>query len=157
MSQSDFKITDSEWEIMRAVWAQEQVTSREIIEVLQKKKDWSSATIKTFIGRLVKKEMLDTEKEGKKFLYSAKIDEHEFLKSTLDETFNNICDKNNGSIIARLIENSVLSFEDIEQLERMIEKKKKDAVGEVPCSCTPGQCKCQTHNNNQCTQIEMVD
>ena len=146
MTQPDYKITDSEWEVMRAVWAQEQVTSREIIEVLQKKKGWSAATIKTFIGRLVKKGMLDTEKEGKKFLYSARIGEDEFLKNTLDETFNNICDKDNGSMIAGLIENSVLSFEDIELLERMIEKKKKDAVEEVPCSCTPGQCRCQIHH-----------
>ncbi|MCD2139006.1 CopY/TcrY family copper transport repressor [Salinicoccus halitifaciens] len=146
MAQPDYKITDSEWEVMRAVWAQEQVTSREIIEVLQKKKGWSAATIKTFIGRLVKKEMLDTEKEGRMFLYSAKIGEDEFLKHTLDETFNNICDKDNGSMIAGLIGNSVLSFEDIELLERMIEKKKKDAVEEVPCSCPAGQCRCQTRH-----------
>lgn len=146
MTQPDYQITDSEWEVMRAVWAQEQVTSREIIEVLQKKKEWSPATIKTFIGRLVKKEMLDTKKDGRKFLYSAKIGEDAFLRHTLDETFNNICDKDNGSMIAGLIEKSVLSFDDIELLERMIEKKKKDAAEEVSCSCPAGQCRCKTHH-----------
>lgn len=147
MPQQDSKITDSEWEVMRAVWAQDKVTSREISEVLQQKKDWGTATIKTFIGRLVKKGMLETEKDGKKFLYSASIKEDEFIRNTLNETFDNICDKDAGNAIAGLIEKSILSFDDIEQLERTIEMKKKDAVEEVPCSCTPGQCKCQTHHH----------
>ena len=69
MPQQDLKITDSEWEVMRAVWAQDKMGSREIIDVLQQKKDWGTATIKTFLGRLVKKGMLETEKDGKKFLY----------------------------------------------------------------------------------------
>lgn len=147
MPQQNLKITESEWEVMRAVWAQDKMASREIIEVLQQKKDWGTATIKTFIGRLVKKGMLETEKDGKKFLYSASIEEDEFISYTLDETFDNICDKDAGNTIAGLIEKSVLSFDDIEQLERTIEMKKKDAVKEVPCSCTPGQCKCQSHHH----------
>ncbi|MCG7333524.1 CopY/TcrY family copper transport repressor [Salinicoccus roseus] len=147
MPQQDLKITDSEWEVMRAVWAQDKMGSREIIDVLQQKKDWGTATIKTFLGRLVKKGMLETEKDGKKFLYSASIKEDEFISFTLDETFDNICDKDAGNTIAGLIEKSILSFDDIEQLERTIEMKKKNAVQEVACSCTPGQCKCQTHHH----------
>ncbi|CAM4173784.1 CopY/TcrY family copper transport repressor [Lacicoccus alkaliphilus] len=143
MNRHDFKITASEWEVMRTVWAQGQVTSRMIIEVLQRKKEWGAATIKTFIGRLVKKGMLTTEKEGKKFLYSATIGEDEFIRKTLDEIFENICDKDNGRTIAALIEKSLLSHEDIDRLERMLEMKKKEAVEEVPCSCTPGQCRCE--------------
>lgn len=110
--------------------------------MLQEKKEWRAATIKTFIGRLVKKGMLETEKDGKKFLYSANIEEDEFIRNTLDETFKNICDKDVGNTMAHLIEKSILSFDDIKNLERVLEIKKKDAMEEVPCSCTPGQCRC---------------
>ena len=149
MPQQDSRITDSEWEVMRAVWAQDKMTSREIADVLQQKKAWGTATIKTFLGRLVKKGMLMTEKDGKKFLYSANIGEDEFIRSTLDETFDNICDRDVGNTIVDLISKSLLSFEDIEDLERTVEMKKKDAVKEVPCSCTPGQCRCKTHHHGQ--------
>lgn len=141
----DSKITDSEWEVMRVVWAQDQVTSKEIIEVLQQKKDWKPATTKTFIGRLVKKGMLHTETEGKKYIYSANIIESEFVKSTLDETFENICNKDVGNTIVDLISKATLSFKDIEKMEKALEMKEKDAVEEVPCSCVPGQCKCKDH------------
>lgn len=142
----DSKITDSEWEVMRVVWAQDEVTSKEIRETLQQKKDWKPATTKTFIGRLVKKGMLHTESEGKKYIYSANLKESEFIKSTLDETFENICDKDVGNTIVDLISKATLSFKDIENIEKALEMKKKDAVEEVPCNCVPGQCKCNDHH-----------
>ncbi|GLO68437.1 CopY/TcrY family copper transport repressor [Oceanobacillus kimchii] len=142
----DSKITDSEWEVMRVVWAQDNVTSKEIREVLQQKMDWKPATTKTFIGRLVKKGMLHTETEGNKYIYSANINESEFIKDHLNEIFENICNKDVGNTIVDLISKATLSFKDIGRLEKTLEMKKKDAVDEVPCSCIPGQCKCQDHN-----------
>src|SRR5699024_8264175 len=79
---------DSEWEIMRVVWAQKEVTSKEIIEVLQQKKDWKPATTKTFIGRLANKDMLDTRTEGRRYIYSPKVNEEKVVKSALHEQFN---------------------------------------------------------------------
>ena len=84
---TDTKITDSEWEVMRVVWANQEVTSKEIIEVLEQKKAWKPATTKTFIGRLVKKEMLNTKKEGNKFLYSTDVNEVDFVKNILMTLF----------------------------------------------------------------------
>lgn len=49
------KISDAEWEIMRVVWSKKQASSQEIVSVLATKMDWKPATIKTLIGRLVKK------------------------------------------------------------------------------------------------------
>jgi len=142
----DSKITDSEWEVMRVVWAQDKATSKEIREILQQKMDWKPSTTKTFIGRLVKKGMLDTQTEGKKYIYSANINESEFIKSTLNETFKNICNKDVGHTIVDLISKATLSFKDIDMLEKALEMKKKDAVEEVPCNCIPGQCKCNIHD-----------
>ncbi|MEK4555255.1 CopY/TcrY family copper transport repressor [Jeotgalicoccus sp. FSL K6-3177] len=141
----DTNITDSEWEIMRVVWAQDRAVSKEIVDVLQQKNEWKPATIKTFIGRLVKKGMLHTEEEGNKYIYSANISEREFIKHTLKDTFSNICDKDNGKTIEELISKSVLSFKDIEMLEKALEMKKKDAVDVVPCNCVPGKCNCSLY------------
>ena len=51
-------ITDAEWEVMRVVWANGRVTSKEIISILKEKMDWKQATIKTLLGRLVEKGVL---------------------------------------------------------------------------------------------------
>ncbi|MDN6290996.1 MAG: BlaI/MecI/CopY family transcriptional regulator, partial [Tetragenococcus koreensis] len=36
----DLHITDAEWEVMRVVWANTQVTSKEVISTLEEKMDW---------------------------------------------------------------------------------------------------------------------
>jgi len=138
----DSNITDSEWEVMRVVWAQNKTTSKDIRDIIENKKNWKPTTTKTLIGRLVDKGVLNTEKDGNKYIYSTDLKESDFLKSTLEQTFNNICSKDVGKIIADLISKSTLSFRDIEELEEVLEMKKKNAVDEVQCNCVPGQCNC---------------
>lgn len=140
---TDTKITDSEWEVMRVVWANQEVTSKEIIEVLKQKKDWKPATTKTFIGRLVKKEMLNTEKSGNKYIYSTAVNEVDFVKNMFNELFENVCDRQKGDIVAYLLSQVTLSFDDVKKLEIVFEQKKASAVDLVPCNCLPGQCHCK--------------
>src|SRR5699024_10819790 len=86
----DLKITDSEWEIMRVVWAQKEVTSKEVVEVVLQKKDWKPATTKTLIRRVENKDMLDTRTEGRRYIYSPKVHDEKVVKSALHEDYNHI-------------------------------------------------------------------
>lgn len=144
------EITDAEWEIMRVVWTLEQATSKEIIEVLQEKKDWKPATTKTFIGRLVKKGMLLAAPQGNKFIYSAGISEEGSVKSATDRLFGQICSRAAGKTIADMISKALLSHEDIQLLQAALDAKKDEAVDTVPCNCIPGQCKCKKDHNINC-------
>ena len=76
-------ITDAEWEVMRVVWANDRVTSKKVISVLQEKMDWTQSTIKTILGRLVGKGVLNTEQEGRNFIYTANIEEKEAVNEKL--------------------------------------------------------------------------
>lgn len=62
---SSVKISDSEWEVMRVIWTLGQTTAQEITSILGDSMDWKPATVKTLLGRLVKKEVIWTEQEGK--------------------------------------------------------------------------------------------
>ncbi len=55
-------ITDAEWEVMRVVWANSEVTSKFVAEVLCEKMNWKQATIKALLNRLLEKNIL--KKEG---------------------------------------------------------------------------------------------
>lgn len=144
------EITESEWEIMRVVWTLEKATSKDIIQVLQEKRDWKPATAKTFIGRLVKKGILNTEPKGNKYIYSAAISEEDSVKSVTDRLFDQICSKAVGKTIADMIAEATLSHKDIELLETALEKKNDEAVNEVACNCVPGQRKCRENHNMNC-------
>ena len=55
--------------------------------------DWTQSTIKTILGRLVEKGVLNTEQEGRKFIYTANIEEKEAVGNYTDDIFNRICRK----------------------------------------------------------------
>ena len=140
-------ITDAEWEVMRVVWANDRVTSKKVISVLQEKMDWTQSTIKTILGRLVGKGVLNTEHEGRKFIYTANIEETEAVRDYAEDIFNRICNKKVGNVIGSIIEDNVLSFDDIDRLEKILEMKKSFAVEEVDCNCPEGQCECHLHHH----------
>ena len=134
------QITDAEWEVMRVVWTLHQATSKDIIEVLHSKKNWKQATAKTLIGRLVQKGLLETEQDGKRYLYTAAVDETESVKMLEQRLFDRICNKEIGKAIANMILDATLSHDDIKLLEETLEIKKNEAMEEVECNCVPGQC-----------------
>lgn len=127
---------------MRVVWTGGKVTSREIRDVLKEKQNWKPATIKTLIGRLVNKGILNTETQGNRYIYSAAVSEDESFTSAMDELFELICNREVGKTIADLISEATLSHEDVSMLAEVIDKKKGEAVEVVECNCIPGQCHC---------------
>ena len=150
-AETDFNVTDSEWEVMRVVWAHGQASSKEIIDVLGQKMDWKPATTKTFLGRLVNKGMLNTQADGRRYLYSANVGESEFVRHALDEFFGHVCNREVGKTIGSVLSKATLSHKDISLLQTILEEKKETAVEEVPCNCVPGQCHCNVHSGGSCS------
>lgn len=138
----DTQISSAEWEVMRVVWASEHSTSKEIIEVLERKMEWKPATTKTLIGRLVKKGVLNTDKQGHKFIYSSVLKEAVYVQKASQELLSKICTKKVGKTIALMVEDNTISQKDIEKLEMLLQEKKANAPEEVACQCIQGQCAC---------------
>ena len=80
MVHGNINITDSELEIMKVIWkSKEPVTSLDIAEALSEK-GWKKTTIGTFLTRLVEKEAVSAEKQGKLYYYSPLISQKEYRR-----------------------------------------------------------------------------
>ena len=141
-------ITDAEWEVMRVVWANSEVTSKFVAEVLCEKMNWKQATIKALLNRLLKKNILKKREIGNKYIYSTDFTEKEVANSYILGTFDKICKTKVGEMIGKVIENSELSFDDLDLILKAVEEKRKTAVKEVLCDCVEGQCNCE-HNGHK--------
>ena len=141
-------ITDAEWEVMRVVWANSEVTSKFVAEVLCEKMNWKQATIKALLNRLLEKNILKKREIGNKYIYSTDFTEKEVANSYILETFDKICKTKVGEMIGKVIENSELSFDDLDLILKAVEEKRKTAVKEVLCDCVEGQCNCE-HNGHK--------
>jgi predicted transcriptional regulator len=87
--------------------------------------------------------LLATEPIGNKFIYSANISEQESVGGATEDLLAHVCTKKVGRTIAELIDRATLSHADVAMLEKAIAIKKRTAVDEVKCMCTPGQCNCK--------------
>lgn len=139
-------ITDAEWEIMRVVWAQKETTSKEVTTILNHKTEWKTTTVKTLLSRLVDKKMLGTKPSGNKFIYFALVEERQSIEALSTDILAKVCSRKVGKVAETLLANSLLSFDDIDALEELLKEKRKTAVKEIPCNCTPGQCQCHLQN-----------
>ena len=136
-------ITDAEWEIMRVVWANSEVTSKFVAKVLCEKMNWKQTTIKTLLNRLLEKNILKKREIGNKYIYSTDFTEKEVANSYILGTFDKICKTKVGEMIGKVIENSELSFDDLDLILKAVKEKRKTAVKEVLCDCVEGQCNCR--------------
>ena len=136
-------ITDAEWEVMGVVWANSEVTSKFVAEVLCEKMNWKQATIKALLNRLLEKNILKKREIGNKYIYSTDFTEKEVANSYILGTFDKICKTKVGEMIGKVIENSELSFDDLDLILKAVEEKRKTAVKEVLCDCVEGQCNCR--------------
>ncbi|WP_179395466.1 CopY/TcrY family copper transport repressor [Lacticaseibacillus absianus] len=145
MTQPDATVmTPSEWELMRIVWTKGTATSREIIDLIQQRRDWSDSTIKTLLARLVKKKMLTTQKAVRAFTYKPVVAESTAMRESSQALFAHLCGMKKGGVLLDLIQTTPLSRRDIEALQAVLAAKQLDAPEMVPCDCLPDQSGCAT-------------
>ncbi|QCK43103.1 CopY/TcrY family copper transport repressor [Streptococcus pyogenes] len=137
------RISNAEWEVMRVVWTYGTVKSSDIIMILGKGRKWSDSTIKTLIGRLVKKNLLTSYRQGRAYIYQALLDETLLQKETLATVLDGICQRQHTRLLLERLYDLPMTLEEIGAFQELLEVKKENAVFEVPCNCLPGQCHCQ--------------
>lgn len=139
--QTKIEISDAEWEVMRVVWSLGSATSHTLIAALQEKMDWKDATVKTLIGRLVKKGALTTEKKGRAYLYRPTVEEQAAIDNATTSLFHHLCQMRRGKAVSNLIDDLTLSRTDIKRLQAQLAEKLKTAPATVPCNCLPADFK----------------
>lgn len=137
------RISNAEWEVMRVVWTYGTVKSSDIIMILGKGRKWSDSTIKTLIGRLVKKNLLTSYRQGRAYIYQALLDETLLQKEALATVLDGICQRQHTRLLLERLYDLPMTLEEIGAFQELLEVKKENAVLEVPCNCLPGQCHCQ--------------
>lgn len=143
LEDTETTISNSEWEVMRIVWTIGDTYANQIILQLQQKQGWSESTIKTLIRRLVNKGLLSTKKDGRRFIYTATVNQTDMMAEATNELLSRMCDMHKGEVLLKLLANSPISKSDLAKMQKEIEKKKQSAPEKVPCNCL-------THDNHIC-------
>lgn len=119
-------ISDAEWRVMRVVWEKEPVTAKEVVEGLVGKQAWKPKTIHTLLRRLVDKEALGFERNGREYVFRSLIDrgsaELAQSRSFISRIFGS---QATAPFLTRFIECEGFTPEEIEDLKRLLDEKQK--------------------------------
>ena len=119
------QVTPAELEIMKVLWRHPGIGAAEIADALEDKQDWTIRTIKTLLARLVEKGALDTQAEGRRYLYTPLIAEQDYQKRAAGQLVDRLFGGRAAPLIAQLADARGLSDEDIEELEALLGRLKQ--------------------------------
>lgn len=114
-------LSESELEIMVKIWDAGRPLRFEEIFDLVREKEWTEATVRTFILRIIKKGYLQSEKSGKISLYSPKVS-RKYLDHQGKSFINKLYDDSVENFIAGLYQNNALSKQDLRELKDYLEE-----------------------------------
>jgi BlaI family penicillinase repressor len=118
------KISEAEWEVMKTIWEHSPCTSNQIIERLEDTSKWMPKTIKTLINRLVKKDVLAFNVEGRVYYYYPLLTKQECVKAESKSFLKRIYNGTLKSMLINFIEENELTKEEICELKEMLDERK---------------------------------
>jgi len=120
------RISDTEWEVMRAVWSGHPATAGEIADrLVQSDPSWHPKTARTLIGRLVEKGALGYDVEGRIFLYRPLVTEQECIAAASESFLDRVFGGALQPMLAHFVEREDLSPEELKELEQILARRKK--------------------------------
>ena len=117
------RISDAEWQVMRVLWCKSPATVKEVIGILSNKTTWKAETIRTLINRLAKKGAIGFEKKGRRHYFFPLVSQEECVRAEADTFLSRAGAAMLKPILTAFIEKEELSDKDIEEIQRIIEKK----------------------------------
>ena len=117
------QISEAEFEVMKIVWKHAPISTNDITDRLLRTTIWSPKTIQTLIKRLVIKEALTYEKQGRVFVYTPLVKENEYIDQKSTSFLKRYYDGDITAMLSSYIENDRLSETDIDHLRSLLSRK----------------------------------
>ena len=118
-------LTGAEWAILKVVWEHEPCAAGTVQEELTASHNWAYSTVKTTMDRMVAKGLLTTQAIRNLTLFSARISRADAQRGELKRMTKRAFDGALTPLIHFLVEEEELSADEIAELRKMINRRKK--------------------------------
>ena len=116
------EISNAEFEVLDVLWDDHPATSSEVVSRLNDKKDWHEKTVKTLLGRLVKKKVLGFEKQQRQYLYYPLIAREDYTKKEAANFVSRLFKGKVAPMVAGFANQNTLSKQDVNELKALIKE-----------------------------------
>jgi predicted transcriptional regulator len=120
MRSAPTQISEAESAVMEILWRRSPLAAEEVVAALDKSQDWQEATIKTLLNRLLKKNAIRAEKDGRRYLYSPLLARADWVQTQSEGLLDRLFGGRVAPLVAHFSERRKLSRKDVAELKRLI-------------------------------------
>jgi BlaI family transcriptional regulator, penicillinase repressor len=117
------RISDAEHAVMEVLWEDSPLTAQDVSERVSR--DWSANTVKTLLGRLLAKDIIAAEAEGRRYLYRPLVRREDYVTGESRKLIDRLFGGRLTPLVAHLAERDELTAQDIAEIEALLSELKK--------------------------------
>lgn len=118
------KISEAEHAVMEALWAQSPLTAADVTQQVSAERGWSIQTVKTLLSRLLAKDIVTAEQDGRRFLYRPLVAREVYVAGESGRLLDRLFGGRVSPLVAHLARRDGLSQTDIEEIEALLKELK---------------------------------
>ena len=120
------QISDAEWEVMNVLWESSPRAATEVADELCGRMKWHPKTVKTLLGRLVKKGALRYREEGNRYLYTPAFPRDRFVAVESRSFIERVFGGKATPALVHMVETMDLTEEDLRELRAILDRRQKE-------------------------------
>lgn len=119
------RISDAEHAVMEVLWDDSPLTAQDVAERVDPERGWSTNTVKTLLGRLLAKNAITHEEDGRRYLYRPAVERGDYVAGESRRLIDRLFGGKLTPLVAHLAERDELSAQDIAEIESLLKALKQ--------------------------------
>lgn len=116
-------VTDTELEVLKALWDLGEGTVRDVLErLVPQGRGWAYTTAQTLLGRLQEKGCVTSEKRGRAFVFRPVFTRDQLLGGSLDDLAARVCDGKAMPLLLNLVQSPRFSRRDLKRFRELLDE-----------------------------------
>ncbi|HYM60522.1 MAG TPA: BlaI/MecI/CopY family transcriptional regulator [Thermoanaerobaculia bacterium] len=120
------RISDAEVEVMDVLWKSSPLSASEIADAVCARMEWHPKTVKTLLGRLVKKGAVRYREEGNRYLYRPVFSRDRYVEAESRSFVDRVFGGRATPALVHFVETMKLSDEDLQELRSILDRRQKE-------------------------------
>lgn len=126
------KLSEFETSVLDLMWTKGEASAPQIHESIKKRKNVAYSTVKTIIDRLEQKRAIErSSKQGRTIFYRPVLQQEAYSKPLITDFLRRVLGGKTRPMINHLFSEEALDSDDIEHIELLLEKRKRELKGQL--------------------------
>ncbi len=114
------RISSAESLIMEALWRDSPLSAEQVTAQVSAEQDWTPATVKSLLNRLLTKGAIAANAQGRRYLYRPLIARNDYVHAESRGLIDRLFEGRLAPLVAHFSQRETLSAEDVAELKRLI-------------------------------------